>query len=95
MIVKTGASGAVYLDHEQTIESPGFPIDRMVDPIGAGDAFAAGVLSARLEGLDWPAALHRGNAIGAIVCLTQGDWEGLPNRRELDDFIAKRSESVR
>ncbi len=95
VIVKTGSSGAIYYDREQALDAPGFAVDHVIDPIGAGDGFAAGVLSARLEGLDWAAALRRGNAIGAIVCLTQGDWEGLPNRRELDDFIACRSGCIR
>jgi 2-dehydro-3-deoxygluconokinase len=95
VIVKTGTSGALYHDAQQSVKAPAFAIDRMIDPIGAGDGFAAGVLSARLEGLDWPGALRRGNAMGAIVCLTQGDWEGLPTRRELEDFMSQRRECVR
>ncbi len=95
VIVKTGAEGAIYFGERGKLSSPGEALERVVDPIGAGDAFAAGVLSARLEGLAWQAALDRGNAMGAITCLTRGDWEGLPTRRQLEDFVNKRHGSVR
>jgi 2-dehydro-3-deoxygluconokinase len=95
VIVKAGTDGSYYFDGQQQFHAPAFAIERVVDPIGAGDAFGAGVLSARLEGLSWPEALLRGNALGAMACLTQGDWEGLPTRRELEDFLARRSECVR
>jgi 2-dehydro-3-deoxygluconokinase len=95
VIVKAGAAGTFYDDGHEQIHTPAFPLERVIDPIGAGDGFAAGVISARLEGLSWREAMRRGNAVGAMVCLTQGDWEGLPTKRELDDFLAKRAEAVR
>ncbi|MCX6848458.1 MAG: PfkB family carbohydrate kinase, partial [Verrucomicrobia bacterium] len=54
------------------------------DPIGAGDAFDAGFLSAFLDGFPTTAALQRGHSCAAAVCRTLGDWEGFPRRRELD-----------
>lgn len=95
VIVKAAEEGTWYFDTTETIHAPAFPIDRIVDPVGAGDAFAAGVLSARLEGLTWEVAMRRGNALGAIACQTQGDWEGLPTRAELNDFLAQRRDAVR
>ena len=38
---------------------------RVVDSTGAGDAFAAGVLAALLDGADVPAALARGADLAA------------------------------
>lgn len=57
---------------------------RVVDPIGAGDAFTAGYLSALLDELPVSARLARGNAVGACAVATTGDWEGLPDRDELE-----------
>ena len=51
-------------------------------------AFAAGFLSAQLNDLDTPASLQRAHALAAMVCLTRGDWEGLPNRAELESFLS-------
>ncbi|MEH7237579.1 sugar kinase [Bacillus sp. JJ1562] len=73
---------------------PGFVVERVVDPIGAGDAFAAGVLSGFLEGLSHVEAARRGNAMGALVTMVNGDVEGLPNRADLDLFINGCKEDV-
>jgi 2-dehydro-3-deoxygluconokinase len=54
-----------------------------VDVVGAGDAFVAGYLSARLDGLGLAARLARGSDVAAVAVATQGDWEGLPTRSEL------------
>jgi 2-dehydro-3-deoxygluconokinase len=54
-----------------------------VDPVGAGDAFVAGYLSARLDGLPPPERLRRGAVCGAFAASSHGDWEGLPHRAEL------------
>lgn len=59
-----------------------------MDTVGAGDGFAVGVLSALLEGLSPEEAAIRGNAIGAIQVSVRSDNEGLPNRAELESFIA-------
>ena len=95
VIVKAGEQGTWYFANEETLHALAFPLERIIDPVGAGDGFAAGVLSARLEGLPWKDALIRGNALGAMVCLTRGDWEGLPTWSELDDFLAQKRDAVR
>ena len=60
-----------------------------VDPVGAGDAFTAGYLSALLDGLPVPERLARGNLVGAYAVGTDGDWEGLPRRDELGLLTAE------
>jgi 2-dehydro-3-deoxygluconokinase len=54
-----------------------------VDTVGAGDAFTAGYLSARLDGDDVAGRLRRGCLLGAFAVGHLGDWEGLPRRDEL------------
>ena len=42
VIVKEGARGARLFDGEAAFRCPAFPVSRVVDPTGAGDAFAGG-----------------------------------------------------
>ena len=94
-IVKAGAEGNYFFDGNDVIHMPTAWLDRIVDPVGAGDAFAAGVLSSHLEGLSWQEALGRGNAMGAMVSQTLGDWEGLPMRKGLGEYLAMNREAAR
>ena len=66
----------------------GFKVEKIIDTVGAGDGFAAGVISALKEGLPLKEAVRRGNAIGAIQLTSKGDNDGLPTREELKAFMA-------
>lgn len=83
VVVKLGAEGAYWQDSKGAGRVPGVPVAQVVDTVGAGDAFAAGVIGARLEGRDWPAALARANWFGARAIQVVGDMDGLPRRGEL------------
>jgi 2-dehydro-3-deoxygluconokinase len=88
VVVKLGAQGAYYASAEARGLAPGWPVDRVVDTVGAGDGFAVGVVSGLLEGLTLAQAAARGNAIGARVVQFPGDCDGLPTRAELDALHA-------
>ena len=76
--MKGGSSGAGALDPEgRWHEVAPAPVDD-VDPVGAGDAFDAGYLHARLNGADVPEALLEGARCGAAVAATIGDADGVP-----------------
>ncbi len=64
-------------------------VSKIVDRVGAGDGFVAGVLSAKLENLSDRDCLRRGSAVGAIQMENLGDNEGLPNLNELNEFMSK------
>lgn len=83
VIVKLGSKGAYYSGPEGSGISPGFRVKKIVDTVGAGDGFAAGVISALVEGLSLSEAADRGNAIGAIQITHVSDNEGLPTREQL------------
>jgi 2-dehydro-3-deoxygluconokinase len=83
VVTKLGEHGASSRTAQGEWTAPAHPV-AVVDPIGAGDAFTAGYLSALLAGLPTPARLARGNAAGACAVATSGDWEGLPTAAELD-----------
>lgn len=70
-------------------DTNGFKVDKVVDTVGAGDGFAAGVITALMEGLPLKEAVRRGNAIGAIQVTSRGDNEGLPYPDQLKAFMEK------
>lgn len=90
VVLKRGSGGAAALVDGQFVEAPPFPVPQ-VDPIGAGDAFAAGYLAALVWGAVPAERLRTANAMGAMCVREHGDYEGLPDRRELDDFLADRT----
>lgn len=87
VVVKMGSNGAFVATKEEQQAVPGFAVAEVVDTVGAGDGFAAGVISALLEGKTMMAAARRGNAIGAIQVMSVGDNEGLPTREGLASFM--------
>ena len=86
VVVKLGAEGAYYDgDTAGTGRVEGFPVKEVLDTVGAGDGFAAGVVSALLEGRSVPDAVRRGSWIGARAVQVLGDTEGLPTRAQLEE----------
>jgi 2-dehydro-3-deoxygluconokinase len=59
---------------------------QVVDPIGAGDAYVAGFLTAMLEGRDLQTAVDIGSAVAALKCSMWGDI-ALVSRRDVDDLL--------
>ena len=87
VIIKLGAEGAYYASKDESGYVEGFKVEKIIDTVGAGDGFAAGVISALKEGLSLKEATRRGNAIGAIQLTSKGDNDGLPTREELERFM--------
>lgn len=87
IIIKIGKYGAFAADKDGSFICPTFKEEKIVDTVGAGDGFAAGVISAVNEGLTLKDAVLRGNAIGTLQIQSVGDNEGLPIREELEYFI--------
>lgn len=82
-VVQTrGGDGATVWSAAGREDAPAVSVD-VVDPVGAGDAFSAGYLAARLGGADPKAALHQGVLAGACCVASAGDWEGLPTGADL------------
>ncbi|GMA23678.1 sugar kinase [Luteimicrobium album] len=65
-----------------TIRQDPFPVTA-VDPVGAGDAFAGGYVSALLEGLAPAACLSRAAVLGALAVTVAGDQDACPDRDQL------------
>lgn len=88
VVVKLGKEGAYFSEKGgKTGFSPAFPVRKIVDTVGAGDGFAAGVISALAERESLEEATFRGNVMGAIQITHRSDNEGLPTREELSKII--------
>jgi len=94
VVVKLGAGGALALDASGgSVRVPAYPVARVVDPIGAGDAFAAGFFAGELRKLDLEQTLHLAVRCAAVAVTTPGDMEGFP--RWTDVACATRNADVR
>ncbi|HEX7950542.1 MAG TPA: carbohydrate kinase family protein [Candidatus Limnocylindrales bacterium] len=90
-VLKLGADGALLLSAEAPgapVVRPALPIPFAVDPVGAGDAFCAGFIAARLDRLQLEHALDQANACGAASAVSLDDQTGLPDRDELAALLA-------
>jgi 2-dehydro-3-deoxygluconokinase len=82
IVITRGTAGATALVEGHAYDQDAFPVTA-VEPIGAGDAFVAGYLSALLDGADPATRLRRGAILGAFAAASHSDWQGLPTRAEL------------
>ncbi|MFJ4689573.1 sugar kinase [Streptomyces sp. NPDC088789] len=71
---------------------PAFQVP-VTDPVGAGDAFAAGFLSGLLDGCGTAERLRRAAAVAALVVQCATDTDGLPNRAGLHRALAAFTDS--
>ena len=94
VVVKQGADGATLVRPGAELSRPARKVD-VLDPVGAGDAFAAGYLAGRLRGLEDGAVLTLANACGALAVASIGDTTGLPGATELAHLTTSPDEAVR
>ncbi|WP_113703243.1 sugar kinase [Nonomuraea lactucae] len=92
VLVKSGAEGALELSDGRVRHAEPYEVTE-VDPVGAGDAFAAGWLADWLAGAGPEQRLRTACAAGAFAVTSQGDWESLPRRGDLN-LLRRRSDAV-
>ena len=90
LVMKRGGDATtVYLRSGEVIEAAPFPVE-VCNVLGAGDAFASGLLYGYLKGWDWHRAARMGNACGAIVVTRHGCANFMPFEQEALSFIESR-----
>ena len=72
LVVKDAGHPAIAFADRQRVEVPALPV-AVVEPVGAGDAFAAGYVAARHAGGDIARALRTGHAVAAGTLETYDD----------------------
>jgi ribokinase len=71
-VVTLGAEGALWTDGADRVRVAAEPVGEVLDTTGAGDAFAAGLLAARLGGAAPPEALAAGCRLAATALVSSG-----------------------
>ena len=90
LVMKRGREATtVYLRDGEVIEAAPFPVE-VCNVLGAGDAFASGLIYGYLKGWNWHRAARMGNACGAIVVTRHGCANFMPFEQEALDFIEQR-----
>ncbi|WLR48075.1 sugar kinase [Halobacillus litoralis] len=95
--MKLGEEGSIGFTNGHVFEAPGHTVKQVVDTVGAGDAFAAGLLDSLLEEKSLfdketivrtlPQALEQANITGALATQFSGDWEGAPTKEEVRQYM--------
>jgi 2-dehydro-3-deoxygluconokinase len=88
IVVKRGADGATAYGRDGSEVSVGAPAVDVVAHVGAGDAFAAGYLSAVLRGLPVRERLRHGHLAAAAALTVPGDLAAPPARDQADRLVA-------
>lgn len=76
-------TGASPVAQRHRMQVPAVAVPKVVDTVGAGDAFAVGIISGLLEKLPLTQVLQRAAWMGARAVQVRGDSEGLPTRAEI------------
>jgi 2-dehydro-3-deoxygluconokinase len=93
VVVKRGPEGASVTTGETTLHAPARPVP-VVDPVGAGDAFDAGWISAWLRDLPIRSALAEAVTVASLVVSAATDITGLPTAAERDRILRAQGADV-
>ena len=84
IVIKRGEHGVLMADHENLFSAPAYPLDRVVDPTGAGDSFAGGFMGTiSATGDTSSEGLRRAAVVGSVM----GSFT-------VEDFSTERLESL-
>ncbi|MCH8840819.1 MAG: sugar kinase [Planctomycetes bacterium] len=84
VVIKKGEHGAMFFSEHETYVLPAYPTDRVIDPTGAGDSFAGGMMGylAEQDNFD-PETLKKALAYGILVASFNVEGFGLERMQEI------------
>ena len=88
LVVKRGGKGASVYTRGGRLDVPPFRIT-VLNVLGAGDAFASGLIAGLRRGWPLERAVRLGNATGAIVVTRHGCANFMPTMAEVESFVAE------
>ena len=91
LVVKDGATQATAFFGQERVIEPALRVD-VVEPVGAGDAFAAGFLAALLQGRTAQRCLRSGHLTAAAALSVTGDHGPLPAPEVFAELLDATSE---
>ena len=89
VVVKVGKAGCLIKNIEESMLVPAYAHANCLDTIGAGDNFAAGFISALLEGKDFKTCAQFANSVASISVESRGATTGLKSRKQADERFVK------
>jgi sugar/nucleoside kinase (ribokinase family) len=87
MCVTLGARGAIAIEGDRLLHSPGFAVEAL-DTTGAGDVFRAGFIYGYLKGFALDEILRFANAAAALSCTRLGAMASVPSVQEVERLMA-------
>jgi sulfofructose kinase len=92
VVATRGAAGCRAIErvsggHARRHDVPAFPVE-VTSTLGAGDVFHGALLASLVERRPVAEALARANAAAALACRALDGRSGIPDRDELDAFLA-------
>lgn len=85
IVIKLDKNGAYFQSSKERGFAPTFRADKVVDTSGAGNAFAAGLISGVIEDIPLSEAVIRANACGCIAVQSEGDC--FPTMEQLREYM--------
>ena len=76
LIIKDGGNGSYFFDKENNFSIKAFPVDKVIDTTGAGDAYIGGVLMGKMNGKNILDSMKVG-AVTASFCIEGIGMDGL------------------
>jgi 5-dehydro-2-deoxygluconokinase len=91
LLLKTGSDGCIvhYGDGSKPERANGYPVE-IINTLGAGDAFASGLIYGFINGWNWHKSARFGNACGAILVTRHGCANFMPAEDEVYEFVKDR-----
>jgi len=87
LAITHGAEGSTILTKDEEFFAPSYKVD-VVDTTGAGDAFAAGLITGLLTNMPLEKILYFANAVSAVKITRKGAMN-IPTRKEVENFMKK------
>jgi len=97
VVIKKGEHGAMFFSEHETYVMPAFPTENVVDPTGAGDSFAGGMMGYLAQHNNFePQALKTAMAYGILVASFNVEGFGLERMQQISrDDIERRMGAYR
>ncbi|WP_026923602.1 sugar kinase [Glycomyces arizonensis] len=90
LVVKDGGEGVTCFEGEERHYSPADPVE-IIEPVGAGDAFAAGFLYGRLKGASPDGCMRLGHRLAAGALQTTGDLAAPPGPQTVRSILEQQT----
>ena len=85
VIIKKGEHGAMFFSEHETYVLPAYPTERVIDPTGAGDSFAGGMMGYLAECDEFePKTLKTAMAYGILTASFNVEGFGLERMQEIN-----------